>query len=67
MPNNTTHRAATIQRIRIGTTKDGKITAIAHDTVSGDLPAAGPRPRRCPPQLRGSARALPRNLAAVTP
>jgi len=30
--NNTTHRAATIQRIRIGTTRDGKITAIAHET-----------------------------------
>src|SRR5207247_815237 len=27
MPNNTTHRAATIQRIRIGATKDGHITA----------------------------------------
>ena len=36
--NNTTHRPATIQRIRIGTTKDGKITAIAHESWSGDLP-----------------------------
>ncbi|MFY0730776.1 aldehyde oxidoreductase molybdenum-binding subunit PaoC [Pseudomonas sp. NFX15] len=36
--NNTTHRPATIQRIRIGTTREGKITAIAHEGWSGDLP-----------------------------
>jgi xanthine dehydrogenase YagR molybdenum-binding subunit len=40
--NNTTHRAATIQRIRIGATRDGKITAIAHETWSGDLPGGRP-------------------------
>ncbi|MBY2987761.1 aldehyde oxidoreductase molybdenum-binding subunit PaoC [Rhizobium leguminosarum] len=34
--NNTTHRPATIQRIRIGTEHDGKITAIAHESWSGD-------------------------------
>ncbi|NNG68482.1 xanthine dehydrogenase family protein molybdopterin-binding subunit [Rhizobium laguerreae] len=38
MPNNTTHRPATIQRIRIGTEHDGKITAIAHESWSGDQP-----------------------------
>jgi xanthine dehydrogenase YagR molybdenum-binding subunit len=38
MFNNTTHRPATIQRIRIGATKDGKITAIGHENWSGDLP-----------------------------
>jgi len=38
MINNTTHRPATIQRIRIGSTQDGKITAIAHESWSGDLP-----------------------------
>jgi xanthine dehydrogenase YagR molybdenum-binding subunit len=38
MMNNTTHRPATIQRIRVGCTQDGKITAIAHETWSGDLP-----------------------------
>lgn len=38
MINNTTHRPATIQRIRIGATPDGKITAIAHENWSGDLP-----------------------------
>jgi xanthine dehydrogenase YagR molybdenum-binding subunit len=42
MPNNTTHRAATIQRIRIGAGKDGKITAIAHESWSGNLPGGGP-------------------------
>ena len=35
--NNTTHRPATIQRLRIGATPDGKITAIGHDSWSGDL------------------------------
>jgi xanthine dehydrogenase YagR molybdenum-binding subunit len=38
MMNNTTHRPATIQRIRIGANKDGKISAIAHESWSGDLP-----------------------------
>lgn len=42
IPNNTTHRAATIQRIRIGATPDGKITAIAHESWSGDLPNGKP-------------------------
>lgn len=37
MMNNTTHRAATIQRIRIGATRDGRIVAIGHDNWSGDL------------------------------
>ncbi len=40
--NNTTHRPATIQRIRIGAAKDGKISAIAHESWSGDLPGGGP-------------------------
>jgi xanthine dehydrogenase YagR molybdenum-binding subunit len=42
MMNNTTHRPATIQRIRIGADNDGKITAIAHESWSGDLPGGGP-------------------------
>jgi xanthine dehydrogenase YagR molybdenum-binding subunit len=40
--NNTVHRSATIQRIRIGASKDGKITAIAHESWSGNLPKGGP-------------------------
>ena len=42
MFNNTTHRPATIQRIRIGATRDGKISAIGHETWSGDLPGGQP-------------------------
>ncbi len=42
MFNNTTHRPATIQRIRIGADEDGKITAIGHQTWSGDLAGGGP-------------------------
>lgn len=36
--NNTTHRPKTIQRIRLGATRDGKLTAIGHESWSGDLP-----------------------------
>jgi len=36
--NNTTHRPATSQRIRIGAQADGKITAIGHESWSGDQP-----------------------------
>ncbi|QYF93001.1 xanthine dehydrogenase family protein molybdopterin-binding subunit [Massilia sp. PAMC28688] len=42
IPNNTTHRSATLQRVRIGATRDGKITAIAHDSASGNLPDGSP-------------------------
>ncbi|CAO3428975.1 aldehyde oxidoreductase molybdenum-binding subunit PaoC [Azospirillum doebereinerae] len=40
--NNTTHRPATIQRIRIGATPDGRITAIGHESWSGNLPDGKP-------------------------
>jgi len=42
IPNNTTHRPATIQRIRIGAQNDGMISAIAHESWSGDQPGGGP-------------------------
>jgi xanthine dehydrogenase YagR molybdenum-binding subunit len=42
MFNNTTHRPATIQRIRIGCTREGRISAIAHESWSGDLPGGQP-------------------------
>lgn len=42
MFNNTTHRPATIQRIRIGATREGRITAISHESTSGDLPGGQP-------------------------
>lgn len=38
MANNTTHRPATIQRVRIGAQADGRITAIGHESWSGDQP-----------------------------
>ncbi len=40
--NNTTHRPATIQRLRIGATRDGRITAIGHESWSGDQPGGRP-------------------------
>ena len=40
--NNTTHRPATLQRIRIGAERSGRITAIAHEGWSGDLPGGHP-------------------------
>ena len=42
VPNNTVHRSATIQRVRISAARDGKITAIAHESWSGDLPGGKP-------------------------
>ncbi|SFN40801.1 aldehyde oxidoreductase molybdenum-binding subunit PaoC [Variovorax sp. OV329] len=40
--NNTTHRPATVQRIRIGAGRDGRIVAMAHESWSGDLPGGKP-------------------------
>jgi xanthine dehydrogenase YagR molybdenum-binding subunit len=40
--NNTTHRPATIQRIRLGAGKDGKLTAIGHESWSANLPGGDP-------------------------
>ncbi|WP_174291213.1 aldehyde oxidoreductase molybdenum-binding subunit PaoC [Sphingomonas bacterium] len=40
--NNTTHRPATIQRIRLGANHDGTLVAIGHESWSGDLPGGGP-------------------------
>jgi len=40
--NNTTHRPATVQRIRIGATREGRISAIAHESWSGNLPNGKP-------------------------
>src|SRR5712672_140172 len=35
----TTHRSDTVQRIRLGTDRDGRILAIGHDVLSGNLPS----------------------------
>lgn len=48
--NNTTHRPATIQRIRLAATRDGRLTGIAHESVSGNLP--GGRPETAVAQTR---------------
>ncbi|WP_337052294.1 aldehyde oxidoreductase molybdenum-binding subunit PaoC [Pseudoxanthomonas sp. USHLN014] len=40
--NNTTHRPATLQRIRLGATREGKITAFGHESWSGDLEGGQP-------------------------
>ena len=48
--NNTTHRPATLQRIRIGATRDGKISAIGHESWSGDL--AGGQPENAVQQTK---------------
>jgi len=42
IPNNTTHRPATLQHIRIATDEKGQITAIAHENWSGNLPGGTP-------------------------
>ncbi|VTQ58501.1 4-hydroxybenzoyl-CoA reductase subunit alpha [Campylobacter jejuni] len=42
IPNNTTHRPATLQHIRIATDEKGQITAIAHESWSGNLPGGTP-------------------------
>lgn len=35
----TTHRSDTVQRVRLGTDRDGRIVAIGHDVFSGNLPS----------------------------
>ncbi len=42
MANNTVHRPATIQRIRLGAKASGELTAIAHESWSGNLPGGEP-------------------------
>jgi xanthine dehydrogenase YagR molybdenum-binding subunit len=67
MFNNTTHRPATIQRIRIGANRDGKIAAIGHEEWSGNL--SGGRPEGAVSQTRllyaGANRMTATRLAAL--
>jgi xanthine dehydrogenase YagR molybdenum-binding subunit len=44
MFNNTIHRPATMQRIQLGATRDGKITAVGHESLSGNLPGGRTEP-----------------------
>jgi xanthine dehydrogenase YagR molybdenum-binding subunit len=48
--NNSVHRPATVQRIRIGAGRDGRITAIAHESWSGNL--AGGKPETAVEQTK---------------
>jgi xanthine dehydrogenase YagR molybdenum-binding subunit len=65
--NNTTHRPATIQRIRLGAARDGRLTAIAHESTSGNLP--GGKPETAPSQTRllyaGANRLIAMRLAEL--
>ncbi|CAN5295556.1 aldehyde oxidoreductase molybdenum-binding subunit PaoC [soil metagenome] len=67
MMNNATHRPATIQRIRIGTDTHGKILAIAHENVSGDLPGGDPETATQQTQLlyAGANRMTAQKLAVL--
>ncbi|MEG8222574.1 xanthine dehydrogenase family protein molybdopterin-binding subunit [Sphingomonas sp. HH69] len=67
IPNNTTHRPATIQRIRIGADKEGVIDAIGHEVWSGDLPGGGPETAAQQTRLlyRGANRMTAHRLATL--
>jgi len=49
--NNGTRRAATMQHIRLGATADGKLTAISHVSISGNLPGGFPEAGVAPTKL----------------
>ncbi|TQU33720.1 xanthine dehydrogenase family protein molybdopterin-binding subunit, partial [Xanthomonas perforans] len=65
--NNTTHRPATVQRIRLGAGRDGKLTAIAHESWSGDLPDGSPENAAAQTQLlyAGANRLITTRLAVL--
>jgi xanthine dehydrogenase YagR molybdenum-binding subunit len=49
--NNGTHRAATQQRIRLGAGLDGRLTAIGHVSISGNVPGGLPEACIAPTKL----------------
>lgn len=56
MINNTTHRPATRQRIRLGADLDGRLTAISHEGWSGNQPGSPAEKTTLPtPQLYAAA------------
>lgn len=65
--NNTPHRPATVQRIRIGTDPTGRITAFAHESGTGDLPGGQPESVTAQSRLlyAGANRLLRRRLAVL--
>ncbi|MBB3999555.1 aldehyde oxidoreductase molybdenum-binding subunit PaoC [Aureimonas pseudogalii] len=66
MFNNTIHRPATIQRIRIGATRDGAITAIGHENWNGNLPGGRTEPSTLSTRaIYAGANRMTRNRLAV--
>ncbi|BBD99157.1 xanthine dehydrogenase family protein molybdopterin-binding subunit [Sphingobium amiense] len=67
IPNNTTHRPATIQRVRLGADRNGVIDAIAHEVWSGDQPGGGPEVAAMQTRLlyRGSHRLTAHRLVTL--
>ncbi|AMK16633.1 MULTISPECIES: aldehyde oxidoreductase molybdenum-binding subunit PaoC [Sphingobium] len=67
IPNNSTHRPATIQRIRLGASRDGVIDAIGHESWSGDLPGGDPEMAAQQTRLlyRGANRLISHRLATL--
>lgn len=67
IPNNSTHRPATIQRIRLGASRDGVIDAIGHESWSGDLPGGDPEMAAQQTRLlyRGANRLTSHRLATL--
>ncbi len=67
MFNNTIHRPKTIQRVRLGAGRDGRLTAIGHDSWSGNLARGRTEPSTIPTRLlyRGENRLLRRYLTTL--
>ena len=67
MFNNTIHRPKTIQHVRLGAGRDGRLTAIGHDSWSGNLRGGRTEPCTLPTRLlyRGENRLLRRYLATL--
>jgi len=67
MFNNTIHRPKTVQRVRLGAGKDGRLIAIGHDSWSGNLRGGRTEPCTLPTQLMyaGENRLLRRYLATL--
>ncbi len=67
MFNNTIHRPRTIQRVRLGAGKDGRLVAIGHDSWSGNLAGGRTEAATIPTRLlyHGENRLLRRYLATL--
>ncbi|WP_267382661.1 MULTISPECIES: aldehyde oxidoreductase molybdenum-binding subunit PaoC [unclassified Sphingomonas] len=67
MFNNATHRPATIQRIRLGADRSGKLLAIAHECSSGNLPGGSPETATSQTKLlyAGANRLIAQRLAVL--